>query len=83
MLQGRKPNLGSCSSSGAECYLISKLAKFANELVGSFLDCAWIRALTEFPINIPLFAESPTLLFLKVVDAQLEFAKDASGKANQ
>jgi D-alanyl-D-alanine carboxypeptidase len=33
--------------------------------------------------KLPLFAESPTLLFLKVVDAQLEFAKDASGKANQ
>jgi len=33
--------------------------------------------------KLPLFAESPTLLFLKVVDAQLEFANDASGKANQ
>jgi hypothetical protein len=33
--------------------------------------------------KLPLFAESPTLLFLKVVDAQLEFAKDASGRATQ
>ena len=33
--------------------------------------------------KFPLFAESPTLLFLKVVDAQLEFAFDTSGKAAQ
>jgi serine-type D-Ala-D-Ala carboxypeptidase/endopeptidase len=33
--------------------------------------------------KLPIFEESPTLLFLKVVDAQLEFAKDASGKASQ
>jgi hypothetical protein len=33
--------------------------------------------------KLPLFAESPTLLFVKVVDAQLEIAKDASCKANQ
>jgi hypothetical protein len=33
--------------------------------------------------KFPLFAESSTLLFLKVVDAQLEFALDASGKAAQ
>jgi CubicO group peptidase (beta-lactamase class C family) len=30
-----------------------------------------------------IFAETPTLFFLKVVDAQLEFAKDASGKVTQ
>ena len=33
--------------------------------------------------KFPLFSESPTLLFLKVVDAQLEFAKDVNGKATQ
>jgi len=33
--------------------------------------------------KIPIFAETPTLFFLKVVDAQLEFAKDASGKVTQ
>jgi hypothetical protein len=64
-LQGRKPNLGSCSSSRAECYLISKLAKLANELVGSFLDCAWIRALTELPINKPLVQNLPGQLNLQ------------------
>jgi len=31
----------------------------------------------------PLFAESPTMFFLKTMDAQLEFAKDASGKVTQ
>ena len=30
--------------------------------------------------QIPIFAESPTSFFLKVVDAQLEFSQDASGK---
>ncbi len=33
--------------------------------------------------KFPIFAETPTLFFLKVVDAQLEFAKDASGKVTQ
>jgi CubicO group peptidase (beta-lactamase class C family) len=33
--------------------------------------------------KFPIFAESQTLFFLKVVDAQLEFAKDASGKLTQ
>jgi hypothetical protein len=33
--------------------------------------------------KLPIFAESPKLLFLKVVDAQLEFTLDASGKATQ
>jgi CubicO group peptidase (beta-lactamase class C family) len=30
--------------------------------------------------KVPIFAESPTSFFLKVVDAQLDFSKDASGK---
>ncbi len=30
--------------------------------------------------KFPLFAESQTSFFLKVVDAQLDFSKDASGK---
>jgi hypothetical protein len=33
--------------------------------------------------KFPIFAETPTLFFLKVVDAQLEFSKDASGKVTQ
>ena len=33
--------------------------------------------------KFPIFAETQTLFFLKVVDAQLEFAKDASGKVTQ
>jgi CubicO group peptidase (beta-lactamase class C family) len=33
--------------------------------------------------KLQIFAESPMLFFLKVVDAQLEFAKDASGKVAQ
>jgi hypothetical protein len=33
--------------------------------------------------KLPIFAESPTLLFLKAVDAQLEFEKDATGNATQ
>jgi CubicO group peptidase (beta-lactamase class C family) len=33
--------------------------------------------------KLPIFAESPTLLFLKVVDAQLEFALGPDGKATQ
>ena len=30
--------------------------------------------------KFPMFAESPTKFFLKVVDAQMEFEKDAGGK---
>jgi hypothetical protein len=33
--------------------------------------------------KFPIFAESSTFFFLKVVDAQLEFEKDGSGKAMQ
>ncbi len=33
--------------------------------------------------KFPIFAQTPTLFFLKVVDAQLEFGKDASGKVTQ
>lgn len=33
--------------------------------------------------KIPMFAETPTTFFLKIVDAQLEFGKDASGKVTQ
>ncbi len=33
--------------------------------------------------RIPIFAESENRFFLKVVDAQLEFTKDASGKVTQ
>ncbi len=33
--------------------------------------------------KFPIFAETPTLFFLKVVDAQLEFGKDGSGKISQ
>jgi len=33
--------------------------------------------------KIQIYPESPTFFFLKVVDAQLEFAKDSSGKATQ
>ncbi len=30
--------------------------------------------------RFPIFAESPTVFFLKVVDAQITFARDATGK---
>jgi len=33
--------------------------------------------------KFPLYAQSKTLFFLKVVDAQVEFSKDASGKVTQ
>jgi len=33
--------------------------------------------------KFPIFAETSTLFFLKVVDAQLEFGKDTSGKVTQ
>ncbi len=33
--------------------------------------------------KFPLYAQSETLFFLKVVDAQVEFSKDASGKVTQ
>ncbi len=33
--------------------------------------------------KIPMFAESPTTFFLKVVDAEVKFGKDAAGKVNQ
>ncbi len=33
--------------------------------------------------KLPVFAESPTLLFLKIVDAQLEFSFGPDGKASQ
>ncbi|MBV9937317.1 MAG: DUF3471 domain-containing protein, partial [Acidobacteriaceae bacterium] len=33
--------------------------------------------------RFPIFAETSTLFFLKVVDAQLEFGKDTSGKVTQ
>jgi hypothetical protein len=32
--------------------------------------------------KVPIFPESDTKFFLKVVDAQIEFVKDASGKIN-
>ena len=32
--------------------------------------------------QFPIFAEGPNVFFLKVVDAQLEFSKDASGKGH-
>jgi hypothetical protein len=32
--------------------------------------------------KFPLFAESPTRFFLKVVDAEVEFSKDAQGNVN-
>lgn len=38
--------------------------------------------LTRQP-KFPIFAETPTLFFLKVVGAQLEFGKDALGKIAQ
>jgi hypothetical protein len=38
--------------------------------------------LTGQPEN-PMFAETPTFFFSKIVDAQLEFGKDASGKVTQ
>ncbi len=33
--------------------------------------------------KVPIYPETPTLFFLKIVDAQLEFAKDAAGKVTQ
>ena len=33
--------------------------------------------------KIPIFPETQTLFFVKVIDAQLEFKKDASGKVTQ
>ena len=33
--------------------------------------------------KIQIYPQSPTFFFLKVVDAQLEFSKDNSGKASQ
>ncbi len=33
--------------------------------------------------KIPIFAQAQTLFFVKVIDAQLEFKKDASGKVTQ
>lgn len=33
--------------------------------------------------KLPLFAESPTAFFLKIVDAQVVFEKDASGKVTR
>jgi hypothetical protein len=32
--------------------------------------------------KVPMFAESPTRFFLKVVDAEVQFSKDPQGKVN-
>ena len=59
-------------------YALAPGADLAITLEGNQL---WTQ-LTSQP-KFPIFAESPTSFFLKVVDAQLEFAKDGSGKATQ
>lgn len=47
------------------------------------LEGSQLKAQLTGQRQLDVYPESPTLFFLKVVDAQLEFAKDASGKATQ
>jgi CubicO group peptidase (beta-lactamase class C family) len=56
-------------------YEVAPNVEMIVSLVGDHLETK-LGSQPQFPI----FAEGPNLFFLKVVDAQLEFSKDASGK---